>query len=408
MSQDRASKLSLGSRAVVVTALGTSQTLAWASSYYLPAILADPIADGLHLPRSWIFAAFSASLLIAAFAGPAVGRFIDRRGGRSVLIASNLVLAAGLTMLAAATGPLTLFSAWVVLGIGMALGLYDAGFATLTVLYGREARGAITGITLFAGFASTVSWPLSSLLDATLGWREACLVWAVINLGIALPLNRFLVPFVRPSAHEHQPAAAPVGWRPYKEMFLLAFVFAASWFVTGSMAAHLPALLERAGATPHQAIAAAALVGPAQVAARLAEFVLLRRIHPVVSARVATALHPIGAAVFALLGSAAAPVFVVLYGAGNGLLTIARGTVPLALFGPRGYGERTGLLGAPARTAQAFAPFVFGLLLDRMGVAVIAVSSMLCLAALAALLCLRIRPATTPPRGGAAAREVGR
>lgn len=402
--------VAIRSRTVVVTALGITQTLAWASSYYLPAILADPIAAGIGMPQSWVFAAFSVSLLIAAFAGPAVGRLIDRRGGRGVLIASNLVFAAGLALLAAARGPLGLFAAWAVLGVGMALGLYDAGFATLGVLYGSAARGPITGITLFAGFASTVSWPLSSVLDGALGWRGACLVWAAINLVIALPINRFLLPFVRPPAHEHPVSAAPLGWRPYKEMFLLAFIFSAGWFVTGAMAAHLPALLERAGASSHQAIAAAALVGPAQVAARLAEFALVRRIHPLFSARVATLLHPIGAAVLWVVGSAAAPAFVILYGAGNGLLTIARGTVPLALFGPVRYGERTGLIGAPARVAQAFAPFLFGLLLDRMGVAVISVSAALCLAALAALLCLRMTPASTPgatagPRNEAPAGE---
>jgi predicted MFS family arabinose efflux permease len=410
MIEGQGTPTSVRSRTVVVTALGTSQTLAWASSYYLPAILADPIAASIHVPRSWVFAAFSASLLIAAFAGPAVGRFIDRRGGRGVLMVSNLVLAVGLTMLAGATGPLTLFWAWAVLGVGMALGLYDAGFATLTALYGREARGPITGITLFAGFASTVSWPLSSLLDGTLGWREACLVWAALNLAIGLPVNRFLLPFAKPPAHEPQVVGAPVGWRPYREMLLLAFVFSAGWFVTGSMAAHLPTLLERAGASAHQAIAAAALVGPAQVAARLAEFILLRRVHPLISARVAAALHPIGAAALAILGPAAAPVFVVFYGAGNGLLTIARGTVPLALFGSRGYGERTGLLGAPARAAQAFAPFIFGVLLDGMGVAVIAVSAALCLAALAALLCLHVGAANPSveivgPRDGEAECE---
>lgn len=381
----------LSSRALVVTALGISQTLAWASSYYLPAILTDPIATDTGVSRTWIFAAFSLSLLIAAMAGPAVGRAIDRRGGRGILIFSNVILAAGLAMLAASSGPIMLFSAWIVLGFGMALGLYDAAFATLAVLYGSSARGPITGITLFAGFASTVSWPLSTILNETMGWRGACLVWAVINLAVALPLNRFLLPLTQPSRSLSGTPATTVGWRPYKEMVLLAFVFAAAWFVTGAMAAHLPTLLERAGATPYEAIAAAALVGPSQVAARLGEFVLLRRIHPLVSARIAAALHPIGAVVLVLFGTVTAPVFVVLYGAGNGLLTIARGTLPLALFGPRGYGERTGLLGAPARAAQAFAPFVFGLLLDRMGVAVITVSATLCLAALGVLFCLRSR-----------------
>lgn len=375
----------------MVTALGTTQTLAWASSYYLPAVLAEPIGAGLGVPRSWVFGAFTVALLIAAAAGPFVGRAIDRLGGRGVLVASNLVLAAGLAVLAAAHGPVMLFVAWALLGAGMSLGLYDAAFATLARLYGHEARGPITGITLFAGFASTVSWPLSAYLDHVLGWRGAVLVWCALNLVVALPINRFLLPQPphSPVASAHDAHAEPVSWKPYREMFLLAFVFAAGWFVTGAMASHLPGLLERAGATPFEAIAAASLVGPAQVAARAAEFVLLRRVHPLISARIAALLHPIGAVLLALFGPPAAMVFAILYGAGNGLLTIARGTVPLVIFGPRGYGARNGLLGAPARTAQAFAPVLFGLLLDAIGVSVIWVSAGLCLAALAALLCLR-------------------
>ncbi len=383
---------SVRSRSLVVTALGIAQTLAWASSYYLPAILAEPIGASIGVPRSWVFGAFSGALLIAAFAGPAVGRVIDRRGGRGVLVLSNVVLAGGLVVLAAANGAVVLAVAWAILGIGMALGLYDVGFAALAALYGHNARGPITGITLFAGFASTVSWPLTTVLNDAFGWRETLLVWAALNVIVGIPLN-LLLPVARRPADVPRTAERAIGWKPHKEMFLLAFVFAAAWFVTGSMAAHLPGLLERAGVTPVQAIAAAALVGPAQVAARLVEFFLLRRAHPLISARVAALLHPLGAAVFAVLGPASAVAFTVFYGAGNGLLTIARGTVPLAVFGPHGYGERTGLLGAPARAAQALAPLLFGLLLDAMGASVIIVSSGLCLAAFAALLFL---PAARP------------
>jgi len=304
-------------------------------------------------------------------------------------VLSNLVFAGGLAALAGANGALSLFAAWVVLGVGMAIGLYDAAFATLTALYQQNARGPITGITLLAGFASTVSWPLSTFLNDAVGWRWTCLVWAALNLVVGFPLNRFLLPIPVQRAHVPRVASRSLGWKPYKEMFLLAFVFASAWFVTGSMAAHLPRLLESWGATPLEAIAAAALVGPAQVAARLLEYLFLRRIHPLVSARIAAVLHPIGAAVLALAGPAGAAVFALLYGAGNGLLTIARGTVPLAIFGSHAYGERTGMLGAPARTAQAFAPVIFGLLLDAMGTSVIFVSAGLCLAALGALLCLR-------------------
>jgi MFS family permease len=376
-------------RFVVVAALGSSQTLAWASSYYLPAILALPIGATIGLSPSWMFAAFSASLLIAAIAGPRVGRVIDQHGGRGVLMLSNVVLAAGLIALASAHGPVSLFSAWAILGIGMALGLYDAAFATLTALYGTDARGPITGITLFAGFASTLSWPLSSLLDDVAGWRGTCLAWAALNLCLGLPLNRFLLPIPAHLTRRSDITVVSVGWKPRREMFLVASVFAAAWFVTGSMAAHLPRLLELAGATPLAAITAAALVGPAQVAARLFEFAVLRSVHPLVSARLAATLHPIGAAVLAILGAAGAVPFAVLYGAGNGLLTIARGTVPLAIFGPRVYGERTGLIGAPARAAQALAPVTFGLLLDQIGLGSLAISASLCLFAFAALLLLR-------------------
>jgi MFS family permease len=374
-------------RGVVVGALGTTQTLAWASSYYLPAILADPMAAAAGVPRAFVFGAFSGALLLTAVLGPWVGRLIDRRGGRGVLAASNVVFAIGLVVLGASGGFAIQCAAWVVLGVGMGLGLYDAAFAALAGIYGRDARGPITGITLIAGFASTVGWPLSAFLDAQFGWRTACFAWAGMHLVIGLPVNLLLLPRSAHRAEHHEQAKA--SWEPRREMILLAYVFAAAWFVTGSMAAHLPALFEMMGATAVQAVAASALVGPAQVAARVAEFVVMRRVHPLVSARIAASTHPIGAAVLAAFGSPAAVAFALLHGAGNGLLTIARGTVPLALFGPVNYGARTGLLGAPSRAAQAAAPLLFGLLLDAMGRWVLAVSAGLCLSALVVLFCLK-------------------
>lgn len=375
-------------RVVVVGALGCAQTLAWGSSYYLPAILADPIAAGLGVSRTAVFGIFSGSLLLSAVLGPAVGRAIDNRGGRGVLALSNLALAAGLVLLALARGIGGLAAAWAVLGVGMAMGLYDPAFATLTGLYGRAARGPITGITLIAGFASTIGWPLSGILDANFGWRGACLVWPALHIMIGLPLNRLLIPRAPPPSREPEitgtEAKAPRGAMP-----ILAFVFAATWFVTGAMAAHLPRLLEIAGASATGAIATAALVGPAQVGARLVEFGALRRVHPLVSARLATVLHPIGALTLVALGPAAVIAFAVLHGAGNGLLTIAKGTLPLAIFGPVGYGLRNGLLGAPARAAQAAAPLIFGILMEQLGVGVLAVSAGISLAALLALMALK-------------------
>jgi MFS family permease len=382
-------------RSVVVAALGTAQTLAWASSYYLPAILADPIAAGLGLSRTVVFGIFSGALLVSAFLGPTVGRVIDQHGGRGVLAFSNLVLAAGLVLLGTARGMVTLTIAWALLGVGMAMGLYDPAFATLTGLYGRAARGPITGITLIAGFASTVGWPLSAFLEGYFGWRGACLIWAGLHILVGLPLNRLLIPKAPPPEKlvqaEGEVAAAPRGATP-----LLAFIFAATWFVTGAMAAHLPRLLEITAASATAAIAAAALVGPAQVGARLAEFGALRKVHPLISARLAAVLHPIGALVLLATGPAAITAFSVLHGAGNGLLTIAKGTLPLAIFGPIGYGHRSGVLGAPARAAQAASPLMFGILIDHLGAGALVISASLCLSALVALLVLRTHPRPVP------------
>ena len=232
--------------------LGLAQTLAWASSYYLPAVLAGAISKDVGTSTATIFGAFSVALLVSAAVGPYAGRLIDRLGGRPVLMVSNLV-----------------FAAWAVMGLAMGSGLYEAAFATVVRLHGQEARRAITGITLFAGFASTVGWPLSAYLESTLGWRGACLVWAGMHLLIGLPLNAFL-----PSAHRAQPAPGPA--LPAQETsaqlppalqrraaILMAFIFAVTWFISTAMAAHLPALVLSTGASLAAAVGIAALVGPA-------------------------------------------------------------------------------------------------------------------------------------------------
>lgn len=355
-----------GRRSVVVSTLGITQTLAWGSTYYLPAVFADPVSTELGLPRVWFFGIFSASLLVSGLLGPVAGRMIDRYGGRDVLAATNLVFAVGLSALAFAYGTGGLIFGWTILGIGMGFGLYEAAFATVAGLYGRDARNSITGITLFAGFASTVGWPASALFIDAFGWRGACLAWAALHLLIGLPMNWLLVP--KAKAHtvvETQPQepAAGVPWT----MIVLASVFGATWFVSTAMAAHLPRLLQAMGTTQTAAVAAASLVGPAQVAARAFEFGLLRRMSPMISARLATGLHPVGATLLAIFGPVAAIPFVLLHGAGNGMLTIARGTLPLALFGPTGYGLRTGILSAPARILQGGAPVLFGVVLEQGG-----------------------------------------
>jgi MFS family permease len=295
------------------------------------------------------------------------GRMIDKHGGRDVLAATNFIFAVGLIAMAMASGPMSLGLAWLVMGLGMGFGLYEAAFATVTGLWGREARSAITGITLFAGFASTVGWPASAFFIEAMGWRGACIAWALLHLLVALPLNRFLVPKAPPpAASSIMPEPIVGGGIPWA-MVILAAVFGATVFVSTAMAAHMPRLFEALGATPSAAIFAAALVGPAQVAARVMEFTLLRNASPMIAACLACGLHPVGAALLVIVGPAAAVPFVLLHGGGNGLLTIARGTLPLILFGPVGYGLRSGWLSAPARILQGFAPLLFAIVLDGGG-----------------------------------------
>ena len=384
-------RLSAAQRKTTVAALGLSQTISWASSYYIPAVLAVPMAASFGLSPVWVFGAFSSALVVSALVGPWAGTRIDGFGGRGVLMLSNLIFAFGLCLLAVAPVPAVLYLGWAVIGFGMGIGLYEAGFATLAGIYGSQARGPITGITLIAGFASTVGWPLSGLMLATWGWREACLGWALIHLVVALPLNAWL-----PKGNEAaKPSAGPAPAIPAQAppsrfaLWVLAFVFAVTWFNATAMAAHLPGLLQAAGASTAVAIAAGALIGPAQVAARVLEFGLLRRFHPLASTRLAAAAHPVAAVALISFGGPAAYVFAILHGAGNGIMTIAKGTLPLSLFGPAGYGRRLGWLNAPARISQAAAPLIFGAALTAWGVQAIWLTAGLGLLALVALLCLK-------------------
>ena len=380
------------SRLRIVLALGSAQTLAWGSTYYLPAILAEPMASELGISTGNVFAAFSLALIVTAVLGPLSGKRIDHHGGRDVLALSSIVFAVGLAMLGLANGPLMLWAGWLVIGIGMALGLYESAFSTLAGIYGRDARGAITGITLLAGFASTVCWPISGWLNAEFGWRATCLTWAGAHLLLGLPLNRLLIPVgVQPAPTAAEQAQTNDRSGAGLTMALLAFVFAATWFTSTAMAAHLPRLLQESGLSAAAAIGIAALVGPAQVGARCLEFVLLQRFHPLISARLAAIAHPIGAAGVMLVGAPATTAFVLLHGGGNGILTIAKGTLPLAIFGPHGYGLRQGLLMVPARFAQAFSPLVFALLIDDFGTRALWLSAALGVLAYAALTFLQLR-----------------
>ena len=376
-------------------------------------MLAAPMARDLGVAASDVYAALSMALVISALVSPWAGRRVDHLGGRRVLLASGALFALALLMLALAQGPVSLVAAWVVMGLAMGCGLYDTAFAALVRLFGADARKTITGITLIAGFASTVGWPLSALMESLWGWRGACCGWAALHLLLGLPLNLRLprLPRLPGMADLPEPAdapasaaarvhtniapsapSAPSSRAPLRRLALVATLFALMGFVSTSIATHLPALLQTAGTPLATAVALAALAGPAQVVARLLELGFLSRFSPLLAARLAALGHPLGAACLLLLGPLGALPFVVLHGLGNGLLTIVRGTLPLALFGAQGYGARQGWIALPGRLTGALSPWLLGLMLERVGVATLWLTSAAALAALLTLLLMRLPP----------------
>jgi MFS family permease len=345
-----------------------------------------------------VFAALSVALVIGALVSPWAGRRIDQGDGRSMLLGAWALFVAGLAALALAQGLWTLVLAWALLGLAMGCGLYDAAFAALVRLYGPAARRSISGITLIAGFASTVGWPLTAWMEAQWGWRGACAGWIGLHTLVALPLILSLPRAPRQplaaalsDSTAAEPAIATDKPAPdTRRLVLVALLFVCLGFVSTSVATHLPALVMAMGVPLAGAVAVAALAGPAQVAARVLELQVLSRFSPLLAARLAALGHPTAVLAAVTLGPAGTLPFVVLHGLGNGLLTIVRGTLPLALFGAAGYGARQGWIALPGRLVGAASPFVLGWVLEHHGLAALSVTAGLSAAALLILLLLRV------------------
>lgn len=337
--------------------LGLNQTMSWGVTFYLPAVIADPSARSLGVPPVLVLGAFSWALLVTGFCAPRVGRWIDAHGGRGALSLSVVVLATGLVLLATAPDMAMWYVAWTVLGVGMALGLYDAAFATVGTLLGQEAGPIITGVTLIAGLASTVFWTLGAELLGVLGWRGLLLFYAALQLGVNLPMLRLFVPSSTPARQVERPrVGGMVGRSQRLTVLCLASFFTLRWFITSAIAAHVLPLLKGVGLTLDEAVFVAALIGPSQVAGRVLDWSVGGRLGVLLRARIGALLFPLGALVLLLGGPYAAAGFAVLYGMSNGILTINRGTLPLAFFGSAGYATLLGWLAVPVLLAQAAAP----------------------------------------------------
>jgi MFS family permease len=357
---------------IVVPVLGVTQILAWASSYYLPAVLAAPVAAATGWSLSWVVAGLSLGLLAAGFASPLVGRIIKQRGGRPVLVASSLLLALGLFIMGLAPNVTVFILAWVLMGGGMAAGLYDPAFSTLGRMYGHGARQLITALTLFGGFASTVGWPLSALFVESFGWRGACFGYVAIHLFVTLPLYLFALPREhagQQGAQSNADGATPAGRGsavPTKLFVLLAATAMLSSALSTVLSVHLLTLLQARDIALAAAVALGALVGPSQVGARFIESLVGKYHHPIWTklASVASVAAGLG-----LLwgGLPIVAVALIFYGAGIGLESIARATLPLSLFGPDDYAPIMGRLARPSLFAQAAAPSVGAFLIEHAG-----------------------------------------
>ena len=357
-------------RPLVISVLGVTQILAWGSSYYLPAVLAAPIARDTGWPLSWVVGGLSLGLLVAALVSPRVGAAIELQGGRSMLALSATALGLGQIVLAIAPNLVVYFGAWIVIGVGMGAGLYDAAFATLGRLYGHDARAAITTLTLFGGFASTACWPLSAFMVSEVGWRGACLVYAAIQLGAALPLYLFAIPRAAPSLALHlkrQPPAPAQRLKPTPPLLLtLATTLTLAAALSALMSVHLLTILQANGVSLSAAVGLGALVGPAQVAARTVEMMIAHHHHPIWT-KVASVTFVATGLSGLLAGLPMIPLALAFYGGGIGLESIARGTLPLTLFGPVGYAALMGRLAMPSLIAQAASPWAVAMLLERAG-----------------------------------------
>jgi MFS family permease len=356
-------------RAVLV--LGVTQILAWGAIFYPPVLTVPLIAAERGWSMTFSMGGFSLALLTAGLVSPRVGLMIDRHGGHRVMPVGALLAALGLVLLVYAEHPVAYLAVWMLLGAATAASLYDPAFATLGRIFGAAARRPITALTLAGGFASTVSWPTTHLLLETVGWRGAYLVYAALLAVLAAPLLAFALPRTRaaPAAPSDDSAQVPSTVLPPRgwPFVLAAAAFAAYAFVPSGLSAHLLAIFGRAGIDATTVVAIGALFGPAQVFARICEFVFARGIHPLNIARFAVGMLLAAFALLALFGLtvAAAASFAVMFGMANGLLTIARGAVPLALFGAAGYGHLMGRIAGPYLVMQAIAPLVLAFVAER-------------------------------------------
>lgn len=355
----------------LVAALGLAQITAWGSVYYVFALLLPHLHAELGARKEAVVGAFSLALLTSGLLAPWVGRQIDRHGGRGLMSAGSVLAALGLVLLSRVDSLPGLYLAWLLLGVSMAATLYDPAFAVLAKTFDHGYRRAITVLTLFGGFASTVFWPLTQLLIDRYGWRDATALLGLLNLLLCVPLHLRFVPAGARRAAAAPASAADASTRGHDlrtalrepAFYLLCGAFTANALVFSAMAVHMLPMLVDKGLSPLQAAAIGALAGPMQVLGRVLELLFGARFRATQVALVASAMLPLSLLLFHALGpiSALYLAFAFLYGAGNGVITLVRGAIPAEIYGRTHYGAINGAMAAPVLIAKASGPLVAAL-----------------------------------------------
>ena len=360
-----------------VCALGIAQITAWGTSYYCLGVLANPISADTGWSRSLVYFGFTISLLVMGAISGWAGRAIDRYGPLPVMTAGTLIVSAGLYALSLVTSESAYLAAWALIGIGMRLSLYDAAFAALVHIVPSRGRRAISYLTLFGAFASTVFWVVGHYLNEAGGWRQTLAAFAAINLLLCLPLQWIALRRREPAATPPTADAAtsthhgpPLeGRRRAVAMALFALVMSLNGFVFSIVAVQLVPLLESAGLATAAAVWVASLKGFAQFGGRVVEIVFGRNLHAITVGRIAIGVLPVSFILLVVSGGSLQVIvlFTLLMGASQGVITIVRGAVPLALFGPNGYGAVLGLIATPILIVNAISPTAFAAIVDLWG-----------------------------------------
>ena len=361
-----------------ITALGIAQITAWGTTYYCLGVLAASITAETGWSRSLVFSGFTIALLSIGVVSVWAGRLIDRHGARPIMSLGTVLVTLGLFALSMVRSEAAYLCVWAFLGIGMRLVLYDAAFAALVQVAPSRGRMAISYLTLFGAFASTVFWPIGHYLNEALGWRQTLVAFAVIHLLVCLPLNWFGLAWREApssSAAQAEKARAALDGPPLKgrarsmAIALFAMVMSLNGFIFGVVSVHLVPLLEAAGLTAAVAVWVASLKGFAQFSGRVVEILFGAKLRAITVGRIAVGVLPVSFVVLLLAGGnvLAILVFTLVMGAAQGVITIVRGAVPLALFGREGYGAVLGLIATPVVVVNATAPTLFAMIVDRWG-----------------------------------------